>query len=127
MRKVVSQQLRRCALGGFALCLLVGGVVLSGQMNALASASGATNRDAVYPTASISGTITDGGGNPISTKDVCVDAWSADDGNAFAQTITDASGNYSLKYLAAGDYQVYAYDCSWSARNDVPAYYGMSS
>ncbi len=68
-------------------------------------------------TASISGTITGAGGSPITTQDICVYAY-AEEG--YGEARTDASGNYEITALSAGSYQVYAYDCEGSSRNDLP-------
>ncbi len=68
-------------------------------------------------TASISGTITDASGSPITTQDVCVYAYGED---GYGEARTDASGNYKITALAAGSYEVYVYDCEGSSRNDLP-------
>ena len=74
-------------------------------------------------TASISGTITDASGSPITTQDVCVYAY-AEDG--YGEARTDASGDYAITGLAAGSYEVYVYDCEGSSRNDLPGSYAAA-
>jgi protocatechuate 3,4-dioxygenase beta subunit len=83
--------------------------------------------------ASISGTVTDAEGHPITTQDICVNAemeYSSGDDH-YTETVgsamTNASGEYSIKDLLAGSYKVYFYDCYGSKRNDVPQYYDGSS
>ncbi len=79
------------------------------------------------PSASISGTITDANGNPITSADICVTAQSATNSySSGATATTDASGNYTLSDLSAGAYDVYASDCDQSARDDLPGEYSSS-
>jgi hypothetical protein len=73
--------------------------------------------------ASISGTVTDASGDPITTADVCVYA-SPYGGNRYGNTTTNASGEYTITGLAAGSYYLEFADCGSSARNDVTQYYG---
>ncbi len=127
MMRAFARQLLRFGVGVFGACLIVGGLAFSGQMDAFASTHARTNRDAAYPTASISGAIADASGNPITTKDVCVDAESSDNGSGYGEATTDASGNYDITGLAADSYDIYVYDCDDSSRNDLPAYYSTAS
>jgi len=78
-------------------------------------------------TASISGTVTDALGAPITTGDVCVTATQYyDEGSESVATRTDGSGHYSVTGLGAGEYDVYFADCSDSSRNDVAQHYGAT-
>ncbi|MGO9900602.1 MAG: collagen binding domain-containing protein [Solirubrobacteraceae bacterium] len=70
---------------------------------------------------SISGQITDAGGDPITTQDICVQA--TIDGDYVGSATTDASGDYTIT-LASGSYDVEASDCPGSSRDDAPTYYG---
>ena len=79
--------------------------------------------------ASISGTITDSEGHPITTQDVCVDVYSSNyesySENDYGYTTTDSSGEYKVGALAPGSYDVEFLDCDYtdSTRNDLPQYY----
>src|SRR4051794_15864090 len=91
----------------FALALLAG-----------AAPAGATG------TASISGSVTDSHGAPITTGDVCVTATHYYDEGADSVSVrTDGAGHYSFTGLAAGYYAVYFADCADSSRNDVAQHY----
>ncbi len=72
---------------------------------------------------SISGQVTDAGGDPITTRDICVAA-SSTTGDYYGSARTDASGDYTIIGLASGSYDVEASDCSGSTRDDLPTYYG---
>jgi hypothetical protein len=84
----------------------------------------ATGIDAVLTSgASISGTVYDAGGEPITTGGICVEAVptsaGADDGTAEI----DANGNYTVSGLSPGNYRVNFSDCDGSTRNDLFQYY----
>jgi Carboxypeptidase regulatory-like domain len=88
------------------------------------AANPSTGIDGHLPTgASIGGTVTDAEGNPITTQDVCVNAY-ADGGGSYGEATTSSSGQYTITGLAAGSYYVEFSDCANSARNDVTQYYG---
>jgi len=75
--------------------------------------------------ASISGTVEDSNGDPITTGDICVTAWPSGGGQGFSGT-SDASGNYTITGLPADSYYVNFADCGGSSRNDVEQWYGGS-
>jgi hypothetical protein len=79
--------------------------------------------------ASISGTVTDSGGHPITTQDICVSAELTVDNytETAGYATTDASGNYTIAGLSAGSYKVYFSDCGNDSRNDLPQYYDGAS
>ncbi len=78
-------------------------------------------------TASISGTITDASGSPITTQDICVTVSSTDDSGGYGYTMTGVSGNYEVSGLPADSYDVRAEDCYESSRNDLPGNYSATS
>ena len=64
--------------------------------------------------ASISGTVTDANANPITTQDVCVEAYQttgSDNWTYSASAVTDATGGYTLSDLPSGSYKVAFLDC----------------
>ena len=87
--------------------------------------SPSTNIDAhLEKGASISGTVTDSKGHPITTEDICVNAYAAGTGDPYddySEARTNASGQYTIGALAPGSYKVHFFDCYNSARNDVSA------
>ncbi len=76
----------------------------------------------MHPSASISGTVVDEAGNPISN--VCVYA-DADLGGGGGSDTTDAAGQYEIGQLAADPYRVLFRDCG--ARGYAPEYYDDSA
>jgi len=61
---------------------------------------------------SISGTVTDEAtGDPLAN--ICVNAFDASSGWSMSGAVTDASGNYTITGLPAGDYKVHFSDCNW--------------
>jgi hypothetical protein len=70
---------------------------------------------------SITGTIRDASGAPITSQDICVAAYGD---QSFGSAKTDASGRYAIVGLAGGSLTVFARDCD-DARNDLPQYYGQ--
>ncbi len=70
---------------------------------------------------SISGTVSDANGLPITSEDICVSASGAGSGSTIT---TDASGHYTITGLTAGSYSVSAADCYLSSRNDLTGSYG---
>ncbi|HEX4115658.1 MAG TPA: carboxypeptidase-like regulatory domain-containing protein [Solirubrobacteraceae bacterium] len=92
-------------------------------------ASPATGIDAhMEKGASISGTVSDAEGKPITTRDICVTVYAAsyDDysENDYGSAATDSSGNYTVGGLAPGSYDVEFADCDYDGtRNDRPQYY----
>jgi Carboxypeptidase regulatory-like domain len=124
------------------LAIVVGGITLvtSGIAMAASGSGGArplTNRDAVYGGgASISGTVKDAQGNPITTEDICVQAFEPTAYNGWIYSnsaVTNASGQYTITGLRSGSYKVAFVDCDQSepydsqfdasTRDDVPQYY----
>ncbi|MFI5004316.1 MAG: carboxypeptidase regulatory-like domain-containing protein [Solirubrobacterales bacterium] len=127
------------------LAIVIGGLtlVMSGIAMGASSVGGGhpgrtqTNRDSVYASASISGTVKDAHGSPITTEDVCVQAFLITGNNNWTYSysaVTDASGQYTISNLSPGSYKVDFVDCNqvdWyffspyasSTRNDVPQYY----
>jgi len=103
------------------------------------TAGGTTSEiDAALLTAGeISGTVENANGEPITSEDVCVQAFlvSGEGENwSYAQSaVTNASGQYTIVGLQAGSYKIAFADCnqfdsyseqySSSTRNDVPQYY----
>jgi hypothetical protein len=95
--------------------------------------------DAALLTAgAISGTVENASGEPITSEDVCVQAFlvsgeSEDDWSYAQSAVTNASGQYTITGLQAGSYKIAFADCdqldSYSAtyasstRDDVPQYY----
>lgn len=77
--------------------------------------------------ATITGTVKDANGTPITTQDICLTASSSDGGDGFGSATSTASGSYTITGLPADSYDVYAADCYASNRNDVPTYYSASS
>ncbi len=73
--------------------------------------------------ASISGTVTDANGSPITSQDVCISA-TIDLGATAGAARTDAGGSYTIDGLAAGTYDLQAADCPGSARNDADSHVG---
>ena len=110
--------------GSISVLMLVGVVVLALGGTALGLTGVLTNRDAVYPTPSISGTITDADGAAITTENVCVQASTRVGGGVVATRKLNKLGEYDLSGLTQDDYYVHAYDCaSDKFRNDVATYY----
>jgi hypothetical protein len=87
--------------------------------------SAGSHAQAAAGSASISGTVTDSHGDPITSADVCVTAYSTEetDEEEFPTARTNSSGAYTIAGLAAGSYKLYFTDCEGSARNDLPQYY----
>ena len=121
-----------------ALVLVTSGIAMgaSGVGGGRHGAASLTNRDSVYSGASISGTVKDANGQPITTDDVCVQAFqpTSNDGWTYSfSAVTNSSGQYTISGLQSGSYkvafadcnQVYAYSSQYasSTRNDVPQYY----
>jgi hypothetical protein len=122
-----------------ALLLVSSGIAMgaSGAGTGSHHAGALTNRDDVYSAgASISGTVTNFEGKPITTEDVCVQAYqpTSDDGWDYSQSaVTNSSGQYTISGLQSGSYKVSFADCDQvdyyysqyasSTRNDVPQYY----
>ena len=80
------------------------------QPVAVAAGSVTQNINAqLVPGGSLSGTVTDGSGSPLS--DVCVDAYASDGGLVSDSGYTDAGGNYTISGLKAGNYRVRFFDC----------------
>ncbi len=108
----------------------------SGASRGVHDSTFATNRDSVYPQGSISGTIKDAEGKPITTKDVCVQAYqiTSAGGWVYSQSAAaDADGQYTITGLQSGSYKIGFADCAEfypyasqyaaSTRNDVAQYY----
>jgi hypothetical protein len=130
----VSTVRRGCGRKGVSRCL--GGLL---ALACLAGAGGQAQADSktnfgalgaplassaiAVTSASIGGTVTDSGGNPITTQEICVDAEPVDGGYGYGYATTDASGEYTITGLSAGSYDVYAYDCYGSSRDDLPGYH----
>jgi hypothetical protein len=81
---------------------------------------------AVADAASISGTVSDASGTPITSGDVCVTVNEAE--FSFPTPIpvvrTGADGRYAVTGLRARPHRVAFADCAGSSRNDVAQYYG---
>ena len=89
--------------------------------------SPATAIDAHLPYgATISGTVSDASGTPITTGDICVAA-EPYSGGAYASTTTTDTGAYTITGLSAGSYYVEFQDCSGSTRNDLTQWNGGAS
>ncbi len=85
----------------------------------------------------ISGTVENANGEPITSEDVCVQAYlvsgESEDWTYAQSAVTNASGQYTIVGLQAGSYKIAFADCnqfeSYSAqyasstRDDVPQYY----
>ncbi len=122
-----------------ALLLVMSGIAMgaSGAGSGPHSAGTLTNRDAVYSGgASISGTVKDAQGNPITTEDICVQAFqpTSYDGWLYSNSaVTNAQGQYTITGLQSGSYKVAFADCDQtepyetqydsSTRDDIPQYY----
>lgn len=72
---------------------------------------------------SISGSVDDANGAPITSGDICVAASSVN-GYVYQSARTDSAGDYTIVGLPAGTYYVEFSDCSGSARDDLGEYYG---
>lgn len=72
--------------------------------------------------ATISGTVDDAAGDPITTGDICVSA----SGPSYRKVSTDASGDYTITGLPPGTYYVHFEDCAGSSRDDLPQYYNAA-
>src|SRR3954447_9380394 len=67
--------------------------------------------------ASISGTVKDAHGDPITTSDICVTAYGNGPGQSYGYTQSASDGKYTVSNLAAGSYTVSFSDCPSSSRN----------
>ena len=67
----------------------------------------------------ISGTVYDANGDPITTGGVCVDADSTSEGAGYGTAEIDANGNYTISGLNPGGYLVNFSDCDGTSRNDL--------
>jgi protocatechuate 3,4-dioxygenase beta subunit len=68
---------------------------------------------------SISGTVSDGSGNPLG--DICVSAENPD-GTFVANAFTDEDGRYTVDGLRSGSYRIYFRDCV-ETESVIPEYY----
>jgi protocatechuate 3,4-dioxygenase beta subunit len=118
---------RRIQILLLAAGLLAGGAVFSLQAFARTPTSALTNRDAAYVPASITGTIADSSGNPVTTQDICVTAYSSDGGDGYGYAQADATGSYVITGLVPDSYDVNASDCVDDSRNDAPTFYSTAA
>lgn len=90
----------------------------------LAAAATLLLAPSVAGAASISGTVSDETGAPITSGDVCVTASPAQFGFGATSGRTGADGRYTLPGLRTGPYYVRFDDCEDSSRTDVGQWYG---
>ncbi len=106
--------------------------------NTVSVTAGATTSEidaALLAAGEISGTVKNANGEPITSEDVCVQAYlpvsGEDEEWSYSQSaVTNASGEYAITGLQAGSYKIAFADCDQSdsgyrasARDDVPQYY----
>jgi len=76
------------------------------------------------PAGSISGTVYGADERPVTSQDVCANAFAYGSGGGGGHAATDAGGNYTITGLPAGSYYVEFADCPNSKRNDVEQFLG---
>ncbi len=88
---------------------------------AAATTTGVSMDFVISPAATISGTVTDSHGNPVMGAIVGAESTTGEVGWT---SISDASGHYTVQYLGAGDYTVYAAVLPpWPGRTTQYGYY----